>query len=685
MGRHRARGNSRHSRRYASQCEGIVQVVPGHVEVSSAQGSFIVAQQSAAALMHGDCVRFHMERVSRGKKRAVIDAIDKRAYQTLIGSFEQMGPLGCVRPLDPKIRLDFFVPMHDRTPRALHLVDGDMVLARIVRYPTHLDAGTVTIVKRIEHADYASVAIAQVMATHGFVDEYPEAACVAAEAIEQNVEAALTDPLRRDIRERFVFTIDPVDAQDFDDAISIERLSSGVWRLAVHIADVSHYVAWGSVIDLEARKRATSVYLVDRVIPMLPEKLCNDVCSLVPHQDRLALTVEMLIRADGSVQQYEMYPSLIQSKARMDYDAAAYLLGQAVDDQAAQSRANGMAEQVQRACGIELAAVLREAHACAKARKAFRQRRGTLNFSTQELKLVLDAKGKTQAIRAYTQNQATSVVEEAMLLANECVAEYLSDRGCVALYRTHEAPLGENLVAAAETLHNAGVLAPEAAQAISHGDIAAIEQTLVALAGTEYEPLVNALLLRAMQRALYKPENEGHYALGAPAYCHFTSPIRRYPDLICQRELKRALAKAEKRRSAEIASLGQLEGKDSLISLLPELCQRSNEQERAAEQAARATQRIKIAEYFSEHIGEVYAGTIVWADSIGVFVRLDTVGAEGLVKVSSLGSEHFEFDWERLEFLGVESGVRYGIGTALTVRVATVNIMQGQLTFELAT
>ena len=242
----------------------------------------------------------------------------------VVGTYRQAGPLGVVRPLDKRAKQDFFVPPRDRSPERLNVADGDLVAARIVSYPTRMESGVVTIERRIGGKDAPDAGIQTVMARYDLAGGYAPAALAEAETLELDVESALQDPLRRDIRDRFLLTIDPVDARDFDDAISVERTPAGGWKLGVHIADVSHYVAWESSIDLEARMRSTSVYLADRVLPMLPERLSNDLCSLRPHEDRLAFTVDIELDARGRVVSSRAYPSAIQSRVRLDYDAADY-------------------------------------------------------------------------------------------------------------------------------------------------------------------------------------------------------------------------------------------------------------------------------------------------------------------------------------------------------------------------
>ena len=547
----------------------------------------------------------------------------------------------------------------------------------------------VTLERRIGDANEPSLGIECVMARYGLVDGYPQAAVDEAASLAVDVEGALADPLRRDIRDCFAITIDPVDARDFDDAISVARTVRGGWMLGVHIADVSHYVDWESAIDLEARRRSTSVYLADRVLPMLPERLCNDLCSLRPDEDRLAFTVDIELDAQGRVRTYEPYPSVIRSRVRMDYGAADALLREGDPDGAAlDAAARGRAElavEAARANGVDLRAFLRNADALARARREIRRKRGSIDFDTPEVHVLLDEAGMPVDIVTRERTAATSLVEEAMLLANECVAEFLADRDLVSAYRVHEDPSPDSLASAAKTLTELGAVAGGLAAGIMLGDPRAINAAVEDAADTAFAPQVNALLLRAQQRAVYKSHNEGHYALGARAYCHFTSPIRRYPDLIAHRVLKVALAKHELGKKEALARAPRLTGKgpQALEAICPQLCRQASDNERAADAAANASQKVKVAQLYASRIGERDTGTVSWISDLGAFVRLDATGAEGLVRMNALGAEWWDFDDVRLTLTGESTGTRVGLGCRVVVEVASVNVLRGHLDLKL--
>lgn len=692
MGRGRHSKNGRRGPARSRRLPGLtgtVRVYDARAEVETAEGVYRLGSRSMREAMPGDRVYVSLHRGKGGARRAVVEHVIDRAVAAIVGVFEPAGPLGAVRPLDARIKQDFFVLPADDSPRRLGVEPGDIVSARIVDYPSRTESGVVTLERRIGDANEPSLGIECVMARYGLVDGYPQAAVDEAASLAVDVEGALADPLRRDIRDRFAITIDPVDARDFDDAISVARTVRGGWMLGVHIADVSHYVDWESAIDLEARRRSTSVYLADRVLPMLPERLCNDLCSLRPDEDRLAFTVDIELDAQGRVRTYEPYPSAIRSRVRMDYGAADALLREGEPDGAAlDAAARGRAElavEAARANGVDLRAFLRNADALARARREIRRKRGSIDFDTPEVHVLLDEAGMPVDIVTRERTAATSLVEEAMLLANECVAEFLADRDLVSAYRVHEDPSPDSLASAAKTLTELGAVEGGLAAGIMLGDPRAINAAVEDAAGTAFAPQVNALLLRAQQRAVYKSHNEGHYALGARAYCHFTSPIRRYPDLIAHRVLKVALAKHELGKKEALVRAPRLTGKgpQALEAICPQLCRQASDNERAADAAANASQKVKVAQLYASRIGERDTGTVSWISDLGAFVRLDATGAEGLVRMNALGAEWWDFDDVRLTLTGESTGTRVGLGCRVVVEVASVNVLRGHLDLKL--
>lgn len=695
------RGPARSERR--PSLTGRVQLHEHSAYIVTDEGDFKVMGRGKREVMDGDTVAVSIKAGPRGDRRAVVESVVERAATTVVGTYGVAGPLGVIEPLDTRLHADFFIAPEDTSAERLGVKPGDVVVARILAYPTRLESGMVTIDRRIGDDNAPDLGIEYVMARYGYTDTYPEAAHAEADALALDVDSALRDPLRRDLRDRFIITIDPVDARDFDDAISLERTPGGGFKLGVHIADVSHYVQWDSHIDLEARRRTTSVYLADRVLPMLPERLSNDLCSLRPQEDRLAFTVDIELDTQGRVRHYDPYPSVIRSRVRMDYDGAEALLaregvvelpqleGAAEDVAAAETaRAEALArgeacEELARDCGVDLAQFLTSAHELAALRQKIRRARGSVDFDTAEVRALLGPDGLPERIVARERSSATSLIEEAMLLANECVAEWLADRDIEACYRVHDDPSPDSLHGAAVALAQLGIIDESRAAGIELGSPAALQAAVDEARTTPNAPLVNTLLLRSMQRALYKSHNEGHFALGASAYCHFTSPIRRYPDLVVHRVLKLQLAHEQLGAKDALARTPKLigKGRESLPRILPQICRACSDAERAADAASHATQKIKIAQYYEERLGERYAGTVSWISSMGVFVRLDLTQVEGLVSIKSLGHEWFEFDEDALTLTGADTGTRIELGQRAIVEVSRVNTTRGHLDFKL--
>ncbi len=683
MGRKgRARGHrspTRHTRR--PTLTGTVRLTDAGGFVETAEGEFRLTGRALREVMNGDTVAVSIQHQREGAKRAFVESVIERATSIVVGTFEEAGPLGCIRPLDARLRADFFVLPQDDSPSRAGVSMGDVVRARIVAYPSRYESGVVTIERRLGGCDAPDLGIRCIMARYDLQEGYPESALREAASLALDVEAALEDPLRHDLRDRPVFTIDPVDARDFDDAISISRTRDGGYALGVHIADVSHYVPWGTSVDLEARRRGTSVYLADRVLPMLPERLSNDLCSLRPHEDRLAVTVDMTLDANGERTGCALYPSVIHSRARLTYDEVdARLAGDATG---AVGALDGAARHA--AEGFDIDDALACAHELAQKRRDLRARRGAVDFDTVELHALIDEAGEPYKLVNRRRTDATGLVEEAMLLANECVAGWMAHRHLASAYRVHEPPAPDHIYAAASTLKELGIIDHAEQVRIAAGDQAAMQDLLARVKDAPESELVNALLLRAMQRAVYRPHNEGHYALGADAYCHFTSPIRRYPDLLVHRVLKLELTRsrlgAPRARVRAQSLVGA--GSTALEPLLPQLCRACSERERIADAAAHASQKVEAARYYAGRIGARARGTVTWVDAMGAFVRLDETQAEGLIHTRDLGDEWFDLDERTLTFVGSMSGKTIRPGDRVVVEVAAVQPVRGHIDLAL--
>lgn len=630
--------------------------------VTTEEGTFPVARRGLREAMNGDTVSVSLVRGRGAQDLAYVQGVIERAAKTMLCRYEEAGPLRALVPLDRRLSHDFFMVPEDDADRRLGVFDKNIVVARITQYPSRTNAGTATIERRIGASDALDLGIETILASYDLPMAFSEAAEKEASDIAPGVEEALgADAGRRDLRDACVFTIDPADARDFDDAVGARRREDG-FEVLVCIADVTHYVGWGTACDLEARQRTTSVYLADRVIPMLPEALSCGVCSLMPHEDRLALAVKMELDCKGNLIGAQPMKAAIRSRARLSYDEVDAFL-------------EGKGKLPEGVSGIsETGEAIRILDEVAHLRLAIRERRGALDFPSREAKVVLDGEGHPQGVRIRTKTDATSLVEEAMLLANESVAKLLADREVSCAYRVHEAPFEESLAELVPVFRELGLFQTnEEALAFSVADPHALAAVLGKAEGKPYAYLVSTMLLRAQKRAVYRDHNEGHYALGTKAYCHFTSPIRRYPDITVHRALKALME-------------GRLESREQhqIQKALPQICRDSSDKERLADAAARDSQDVKMAELFQDRIGEAFSGIIDGVERFGLFVTLDDTLAVGLVPARRLGEEHFSYDERHLVLAGDESGRRYQLGQRIAVVVEDVDPVRGRIGFSLA-
>ena len=662
MGRRRAPSKRKTRRNPRSNPRGVLRVsAAGYGFVQTAEGEFFVPASKMGGAFDGDMVeiapthvnpqhkQLHKAHGKQGDKPSgrVVRVVN-RAHESIVGRYEVAEPFGVVVPEDRRIPYDIFTMRKDYP----HVRDGDAVRVRITTYPSRNEAATGVIEEVIGRAEDEDLAIDMIVARHKLETAFSDASIEQAEKAEVDVAGALGEGYR-DLRDRFVFTIDPADARDFDDAISIDEVD-GLVRLGVHIADVSHYVPWNSSIDLDARRRATSVYLVDRVIPMLPEELSNDICSLKPGEPRRAMTADMFLDGSFEVKRATFYPSVIESKARLSYEEAQEALdgdGSASIDEALADKPHRLHEV---ACGLADA----------------RRRAGGIDFDTTEAKVRLDSGGEPEAIVLRRRTDATEMIEEAMVLANNQVASYLSERGFPSVYRVHEPPSPESLAELVPVLQEFDYLKTVSASAFSAGSPTAIQAVLGRAAGRPEAELVSTLVLRSMKRAEYKSECGPHFGLASDAYTHFTSPIRRYPDLIVHRMLK-----------------AQLFGKpgtfEQQVHSLAWLAKHSSEMERIAEAAARESQEYKMIEYLSRDVGAAFNAVIAGVASYGFFVRLENT-AEGLVPLKELGAEYFALDARRHQLVGQESGTVYRLGQRVRVVLEAAYPRERKLDFRLA-
>lgn len=677
MGKKRPRGRRKPTRGKPRSCaRGVIEINPrGFGFVKTSSGEFFIPRSKTGGAFDGDVVevapsrreqgrsyREKRERSEQGQRAEgrVVNVVE-RAHGSIIGRYDVAEPFGIVVPLDPRIRHDIFTRRSD----APQIADGSIVRVAITEYPSKRTAATGVVEEVIGSADDTKLLIEQVIASHKLPTEFSAEALCEAEACEVGVQAALADGYE-DIRERFTFTIDPKDARDFDDALSVDDVSDepdapkgARLRLGVHIADVSRYVVCGSALDLQARDRATSVYLPDRVIPMLPEHLSNDICSLNPGVDRLCMTVDLYLDDAFELVSSSIYPAVMRSDARLDY-------GQALDilegDQARVDLPKGALDI--------LTVKLQEADRIAKARQAWRERQGGLEFRTKEAKVILDVSGEPVDVVVRQKTDSTALIEEAMIFANEAVAHHLQTYEYPCVFRDHEPPPADGIAGLIPVFQEFSWFTRDMSRRLAVADPYAIQEVLAAVQGRMEETLVSTMLLRCMTRALYSMENLGHYGLGLDEYCHFTSPIRRYPDLMVHRSLKCAW-KRDQRKAASMKEQMRIS------------CEHCSKKERDAESASMDATKALMCVYLASQVGSVFPATISGVTSHGFYVELEMC-AEGLVPVRSLGDEYFAFDPIRQRLTGVDSGITYRLGDAVRVRLVSAEPLLARLTFALA-
>ena len=617
-------------------------------EVPEGAADIFVPARFVRPAMHGDRVLVSLERGPRGKLEGQVLRVLERARATLLARFAEDHGVARLIPLDPQLRESFLVP-RDGTGGAR---DGEVVLARIETYPGREQLPTARVTEVLGAADDPAVEIRVAAERFGLPHAFPAEVLAAAAALPREV-AAVDLSGREDLRHLPFVTIDGESAKDFDDAVAIERLTGGGYRLWVAIADVAHYVAPGGAIDREALKRGTSVYFPGSCLPMLPEALSNGICSLNPNVDRLVMAAELTFDGRGLRQTARFCAGVIHSRARLTYtEVAAIIVDHAVD-------VCTLYPQL-----IEPLAVMRE---LAELRIARRHERGSLDFDLPEAEIVLGLRGRPEQIVRAERNLAHRLIEEFMLAANEAVAEHLERQRTPPIYRIHEPPAEEKLYAFQEFLahFNQGLAIPP--EGIKPK---LLQELLERVAGAAEEKLINHVLLRSLPQARYSTENRGHFGLAANCYCHFTSPIRRYPDLIVHRLLRRQL---------------QLDGGDGrLPAPLDEIAERSSHCERRAMEAERDIVNLKKCQYMQGRIGEEHQGFVVSVQPFGFFVELTEIFVEGLVHIASLGDDYYQFDEATHSLTGMSRRRRFTIGDPVTVQVCKVDPDRREIDFRLA-
>ncbi len=671
----------------------------GYGFVRTSEGEFFVPEKKMNGAFDGDLVEVaplphktqgrnsvydqdKLQWVSSKESPAarVVRVID-RAHETVVGRYDVVEPFGVVVPLDYRMQHDIFTLRKDNPT----IPDGALVRVRITTFPTGRTAATGVIEEVLDEGQKQRFIVDALIERNNLETVFSEGAQAQAQDVCVDELDALSHGYR-DIRDRVVFTIDPEDARDFDDALSLERAGGDVargrvgtggariaWRLGVHIADVAHYVPWDSSIDLDARRRATSVYLVDRVLPMLPEELSNDICSLKPGVARRCMTVDLYLDEQAEVVGVDIYPALMESRRRMNYAEVRDLLATG----ACVGGAGGVA-----AAGAEAFASIEQRlfalDAIAQMRRKRRQKLGASEFSQVEAKMKLNEQREPIAVELHEKNNATQLVEEAMLMANQAVAHYLIENGIPGLFRVHEAPLPMNCASLVPLLEEFPWFSQVNKMLFSQGNSFQIQKVLELSRGRAEEELVSNVMLRAMKQAVYSPTCEGHFGLAADEYLHFTSPIRRYPDLVVHRMLK---AHLEKRRLGALPP-EQKKAVSQEVSQLAWLAEHSSKMERLAEKVSRESHEYLLVEYMQQFVGQSFSATISGVASYGVYVRLDNT-AEGLLPLKELGQEYFIFDGVHHTLTGEESGTLYRLAQRVAVILNSADPLTRNLTFKL--
>ena len=683
-----------------SQTSGLLDEVEGIVQGHRDGHGFVARDDGAAdiylppnemrAVLHKDRVKVRIVRSDRkGRPEGRVVEIVERSKQPIIGRLLQESGVWLVAPEDKRYGQDVLIPKGATSVAK----PGQVVVVELVEPPALFGQPVGRIKEVLGEVDDPGMEIEIAVRKYSVPHEFSEACVALARALPDKVR--VQDRADRvDLTDIPLVTIDGEDARDFDDAVYCEPATKGRgkvavngWRLLVAIADVSHYVATGSAIDVDAYDRATSVYFPRRVIPMLPEKLSNGLCSLNPEVERLCMVCDMFITEEGTVDAYQFYPALMWSHARFTYTEVAAILGNTRGPEAAKRK--------------ERVGDLLNLHGVFQSLLKSRQKRGAVDFETTETQILCDENGRIEKIVPRTRNVAHRVIEEAMLAANVCSADFIAQSKHPGLFRVHEGPTPEKKEILRNYLKATG-LGMSISDEPSPGEFQAIA---IATKDRPDAQQIHSMLLRSMQQAIYTPVNSGHFGLAFDAHTHFTSPIRRYPDLLVHRVVKAILAKSRYQLPA-LPTPGEAhaklarrleKGAQSKAAQASPSPRKTNAEgmawqaaglhcsanERRADEASRDVEAWLKCKYMREHLGEEYGGVVTSATSFGIFVTLDAMFVEGLVHITELGGEYFRFDEARQELRGERTGTRYAIGTRVRIQVSRVDLDGRKIDFRL--
>ncbi len=613
----------------------------------------MVAERNTKGAQNGDRVRIvQFARRSMTAPEGEVTEILKRAKDTFVGTLQVARKMAFLVTAN-KNELDIFIP-RDKLKGGK---DGDKAVVKVTEWPENSGRNPVgRVVDLLGASGENETEMHAILAEFGLPYSYPENVETAANRIPSEIPAEALEG-REDFRNVTTFTIDPRDAKDFDDALSIRRIKDGLWEVGVHIADVSYYVTEDSIIDREAYKRATSVYLVDRTIPMLPEKLCNDLCSLRQDEDKLAYSVIFTMNEAAEVRESHIARTVIRSNRRFAYEEVQAII---------EREKEGLSGKLP---GDEYTAGIMTLNAMAEKLRGRRMADGALEFDRVEVHFEVDEKGHPLSVYFKESKEANKLIEEFMLLANRTVAEFVGkvkDKSPKTfVYRIHDQPDQERLENLARFVQKFGYKVKTTG---TNAEMTkSINKLLAEVKGTREQNLVETVSLRAMQKACYSTENIGHYGLSMEYYTHFTSPIRRYPDLMVHRLLTRYLAG----------------GRSVSQSRYEEYCEHSSNMEQLAEQAERASIKYKQVEYMSERMGQAYDAVISGVTEWGIYAEIIENKCEGLIPIRSLGGDYFEFDEKNYCLTGHSTGRKYRLGDPIKVMVSSCNLEKKQMDYEI--
>ncbi|MEG0918989.1 MAG: ribonuclease R [Anaerovoracaceae bacterium] len=618
----------------------------GFVTVEGEDEDIYINSSNMNSAMEGDMVEVDLlpSHLWEKSKEGIITEIVKRKYSEIVGTLIINGKFGFVVPDDKKINDDIFI-----VGRLLGKArDGDKVVAEIIKYPEGKRKAEGKIIEIVSRKGEAGGDIKALMRQQNVIETFPSRACAEAKAKSKEIITNEEIATRRDLRDKFIVTIDGADSKDFDDAVCVEVLDNGNYLLGVHIADVAHYVSEGKYMDQEALKRGNSIYLLDKVIPMLPKDLSNGICSLNPNEDRLTLSCDMEIDLNGNVINYDIYEAVIHSKKRLVYKDVSDII-----------------ESNEKKAEYEYIYVMAQLANILSKKKRMR---GSLDFDLDEANISLGKDGLVESITIAERRSANKLIEEFMLLANETVAKHFAIKELPFVYRVHENPSLEKMEELKAFLYSFKI--------ILKGDLKDVKPKMLSdiledVEGEPYESVINTVTLRSMQKARYDVECTGHFGLALQYYCHFTSPIRRYADLMIHRIIKDSIhgklnSKRIKKYKEEVSNVAEI----------------TSRTEREAIELERQVEKMKMAEYMEQFIGDTFEGVVSGVSSFGIFVELPNT-IEGLIRIGTINDDYYDYVPEKYSMIGKHSGRSITLGDLVKIKVHSVSVSAHEIDFLL--